>query len=216
MVAGGVSHPRRVGVGAVCWLAAPLVLVAAHLTAQVAWSAPFSWARNNISNLGHVSCVWFAQRYVCSPWHAVMNVGFISTGLLIIAGTVFTLSTWAHSWTARTAAVLIAGAGLGYVLVGVAPADVNVVVHLGGALMIYMFGNVGLLLAAGPIIGGGPARVLTMAAGCMASAATLAHLSGHYFGLGPGGTERIAFAGLLVLLLVGGIRLLRRRTRRER
>lgn len=206
-----VPRLRRMIMGAVCWTAAPIVFVVANLLAQAAWTTPYSWGDNNISNLGHVSCAWFKYLYVCSPRHAWMNAGFVVTGLLIVAGTMLTHRGWSPAWTARAAAVLVGGAGVGYVLVGCVPADVDLRLHLVGAKMILLLGNAGLLLAAGRHVRRRPIPILALALAILSSAAAVAHLSRHYAGLGPGGTERIAFAGPLVFLLVSSATLLRSR-----
>jgi len=42
-------------IGALCWLIATVVLLAAHLVVQFAWELPYSWAGHNISDLGNVT-----------------------------------------------------------------------------------------------------------------------------------------------------------------
>lgn len=63
------------GLGAVLWVVAGPLFLLAQLVVQAAWSAPFSWATNNISDLGNVRCQPWGDdaRYVCSPLHALIT-----------------------------------------------------------------------------------------------------------------------------------------------
>ena len=177
-------------IGAYCWLAASLVLLAAHLVVQFAWERPYSWAAHNISDLGNVTCgSWGGDqsRYVCSPLHAWMNAAFIAFGLLLAAGVLLL------DERRRTARVLFLLAAGGWVLVGLFPADADENLHVLGALLIFFFGNLGLLVAARR-----DRHLPTLAAGVLGLTAMVLHLTGHYLGLGMGGMERVAAFALPV------------------
>ncbi|MGK5682313.1 DUF998 domain-containing protein [Actinoplanes sp. URMC 104] len=175
-------------------MAAPLFL-AANIVVGLAWDHPrFSWATNNVSDLGNVHCgIWDTTRprYVCSPWHDSMNAAFVLTAALLIAGLFLARRTWGAG-RAGWWLMLLGAAGLG--LVGAFPADVNENVHLLAALLVFAAGNLGLLLAAFPRRTTWPthlrtAALLSGAAGLIGGALFLAQQD---LGIGPGGMERVA------------------------
>ncbi|WP_225730279.1 MULTISPECIES: DUF998 domain-containing protein [unclassified Nocardia] len=137
-------------VGVVAWLAGAAQFLVVQLIVGAAWATPYSWADNNISDLGNVGCgMWDESRprYVCSPLHGVMNVSFVAQGILLLVGVVLTGAYWgrgAFGWTAR---ILLMVAAVGWIVVGLAPADVDENLHLLGALFIMGLGNIGLVCA---------------------------------------------------------------------
>ena len=143
-------HIHRLG--AYGWLLATPLFLAANVVTALAWRRPsFSWATNNISDLGNVTCGrWDTTRprEVCSPWHVAMNSAMIATGRC---------SRWGSCSPGRRSAAVprpepaqvltLAGAG-GYILAGAYPADVNENHHFLAALLIFVLANVGMLVAA--------------------------------------------------------------------
>lgn len=110
-----------------------------------------------------------------------------------------------------TARVLIVIGACGYLLAALWPADINLNMHILGALFIMGGGNIGLLVA-GLAFGRGPLRALqapTLVIGALAFVATILHFSPNYFGLGMGGTERIAVFSLQAWLLITATIILR-------
>ncbi|CAL9300718.1 DUF998 domain-containing protein [Streptomyces sp. SudanB182_2057] len=205
----------RVRIAGAAWLAGVAQFFAVHGIAQSAWDRPYSWARNNISDLGNARCAVQPDptpRYVCSPEHGLMNGSFVVLGALLVVGVVLSGPLWRRGATARVARVLLAGAGAGFVLAGLAPADTSENVHVLGALLIMGTGNAGLLLAGAGLTPHGPALSRRAAGplGVVALAACGLFLSGHYLGLGMGGMERVAVFPVLVwALLTGAYGLLR-------
>src|SRR5437763_1186700 len=59
-----------------------IVMVACAL----AWPTHYSALNNTISDLGNTACGAYSGRYVCSPWHALMNVSFVTLGITMMAG----------------------------------------------------------------------------------------------------------------------------------
>ncbi|MFE5158793.1 DUF998 domain-containing protein [Streptomyces sp. NPDC056697] len=192
---------------------------AVHLFVESAWARPYSWAWNNISDLGNAHCALQPDpepRYVCSPEHAAMNASFIALGTLLVIGTVLTGVLWRRGSASAVARFLLAGAGVGFVLAGLAPADVRENQHVLGALLIMGTGNIGLLLAGARLADDVPAplRRMTSLLGIIALTAFGLFLSRHYLGLGMGGMERVAAFPLLAWALVVGVRgLLRQKSR---
>ncbi|MCG0289900.1 DUF998 domain-containing protein [Streptomyces sp. PSAA01] len=208
----------RIGYSA--WVAGVVQFFAVHWFVESAWARPYSWARNNISDLGNAHCALQSDpepRYVCSPEHAAMNASFIALGTLLVVGTVLTGALWRRGSTSAVTRCLLAGAGVGFVLAGLAPADVHENQHVLGALLIMGTANIGLFLAGTRLAEDVPVplRRLTTLLGITALTAFGLFLSGHYLGLGMGGMERVAAFPLLAwALVVGGRGLFRRKTRR--
>ncbi|MFF3014790.1 DUF998 domain-containing protein [Streptomyces sp. NPDC057939] len=194
---------------------------AIHTIAEQAWVRPYSWARNNISDLGNAHCALQPDpepRYVCSPEHGLMNGSFVALGVLLVVGVALTggRALWRGGRAAGVARLLLATAGAGFVLAGLAPADVNENQHVLGALLIMAAGNIGLVVAGFALAYDVPTplRWGTGLLGVTAIAALGLFLSRHYLGLGMGGMERVAALPLLVWALAVGVRGLVRQGRR--
>jgi hypothetical protein len=125
--------------GALVWLAGVALFFALHLYAEAAWKNPgYSWAANNISDLGNVYCQPWGddRRFVCSPRHDAMNAGFVIQGAAMLIGLAAVSLRRAGSARTWTAGALLLAAGAGWILAGVWPADVNENRHCrGGALL---------------------------------------------------------------------------------
>ncbi|MFI0811857.1 DUF998 domain-containing protein [Streptomyces echinatus] len=197
----------RIGYSA--WIAGVVQFFAIHWIVESAWARPYSWARNNISDLGNAHCAMQQEpepRYICSPEHGLMNISFIALGTLLVVGAALTGPMWRRGAIAAIARFLLAGAGLGFALAGLAPADVHENQHILGALLIMGTGNIGLLLAGAglSIRVPGPLRWATSLLGITAVMALGLFFSHHYLGLGMGGMERVAALPLLVWTLAVG------------
>ncbi|MFG3343571.1 DUF998 domain-containing protein [Streptomyces sp. NPDC048018] len=200
----------RSRIGYSAWIVGVIQFFVTHGIVESAWARPYSWARNNISDLGNARCALQREpepRYVCSPEHGLMNVSFVVLGVLLVVGVVLTAGVlWRRGRAATAARVLLAGAGVGFVLAGLAPADVDENLHVLGALLIMAVGNVGLVLAVFGLTKDLPAALRWGAGllGLTATAALVLFLSRHYLGLGMGGMERVAALPLLFWALAVG------------
>jgi hypothetical membrane protein len=134
----------RSAVGAALLCAGTLQFFAAHVVAQAAWSTPYSWAEDYISDLGAVGC----GPAVCSPLHAVMNAAFVLQGVLLAAGTALTAGAWAPGAGRRVWQGLVLVSGASWIVVGLVPEDVNGTLHAAGALPGFLVSNAALLVAA--------------------------------------------------------------------
>ncbi len=147
------------------FIAPPVVFLVAQLVAQARWTATggYSWSANDISDLGNVTCGTWDGRAVCSPGHAVMNVGSVATtGLLLVALTASRQWWWS---AARAGAWCCQPIGsIGFALAGLFPADRALAMHLAGT---------------------------GVAAGTVSLAALLCLVVKPDLGLGPGGMERV-------------------------
>ncbi|PWR09106.1 DUF998 domain-containing protein [Micromonospora acroterricola] len=184
--------------GALCWVVAAPIFLVASLVTGLRWRQPtYSWATNNISDLGNVHCgIWDTSRprYVCSPWHPLMNAAVLTTAVLLAAGLLLTWRLVGRGAVVRSAQTLLLLAAGGYALAAVHPADVDENLHVLGAFLIMGVGNLGLLLA-GLAPGStllGRWRRLTLAAGLTALAGTVLFFAQEGAGIGVGGMERVA------------------------
>ncbi|MER6025812.1 DUF998 domain-containing protein [Streptomyces sp. NPDC001851] len=196
-------------IGYSAWITGVVQFFAIHRIAESAWTQPYSWAQNNISDLGNAHCGLQPlpePRYVCSPEHGLMNASFVLLGLLLIVGAALTGPLWRKGATATVARILLAGVGLGAVLAGTAPADVHGNQHGLGALLVMGTGNIGLVLAGAALTDHIPAplRWITSFAGVTAVTAFTLFLTRQYLGLGMGGMERVAALTVLLWALGAG------------
>jgi hypothetical membrane protein len=140
-----VRPPRRALAGLVLLIGSVHFFVA-HLGVQALWPVPYSWDRNYISDLGAATCATFAGQPACSPAHGWMNAAFIAQGLALLAGVLLSRGTWSRTGTVWR--VLLGVNGLGFVVIGLFPEDVNLTAHSVGAYPIFLLSGVALLLAA--------------------------------------------------------------------
>jgi hypothetical membrane protein len=206
-------HIHRLG--AHSWLLATPLFLAANVITGLAWRhPPFSWATNNISDLGNVTCGrWDTTRprEVCSPWHVAMNSAMIATGVLLALGIMLTWPALGRGVATRAAQLLmLAGAG-GYILAGAYPADVNENNHFLAALLIFVLANVGMLVASlarrSPVLA--PMRKVSLALGLTGVAGTALFWTQVDLGFGVGGMERVAVFPLLTWTVTVAVRLMR-------
>ena len=117
----------------------------AHLGVQAAWPAPYSWPHNYISDLDAVTCSTFAGRPACSPAHEWMNTAFVLQGAALV---VAMLLSRGAAGLGRTASVLLILNGLGFVVIGLVPEDVDLTIHSLGAYPIFLISGITVLLEA--------------------------------------------------------------------
>ncbi|GAA1663852.1 DUF998 domain-containing protein [Fodinicola feengrottensis] len=188
-----------VRVGAWCWLLAPIQFLVLQIIAAAAWAHPYNWFDNYISDLGNTVCgpiklTGATSTYICSPLHGVMNTAFILAGVLTILGTVL---LWrGRYWTRRVlvavALCLLVANGLGKVLVGFAPENVNLALHGVGALNIPIGSIAAVLLGLAMLRTDRAAGIFSLVVGVVGFVAFVLFGGGQYLGLGAGGMERLA------------------------
>ncbi|MBV9712788.1 MAG: DUF998 domain-containing protein, partial [Ktedonobacteraceae bacterium] len=147
------GHSRRLLIGALCWILC-LEWFVGQAIAQAAWTTPYSLFKNYISDLGAVHCRSFTiavnsnytyHQYVCSPLYKVLDGSSILLGLLIVLGVILLRSIWPPTHLATTGLVLVALYGVGRIVVGFVPEDVNLKLHVVGSAG-FLFGNLGSIL----------------------------------------------------------------------
>lgn len=173
----------------------------------MAWKPSYDMTRNYISDLGAVRC-----GDACSPWHALMNISFVLQGLLIFFGGVLVRKLFPPRSAVTAALILIALSGVGVLLVGLAPEDVNPRLHYAAAAEHFLLSNAGMVVLALALLRNMPSRMYfgyTVVSGLTGMTATLFLSRNLLFELGPGSMERIASYPFPLWLSVTGLLLLR-------
>jgi hypothetical membrane protein len=201
----------RIRLAALCLIAAAPLFLAANVVVGLRWERPaFSWATNNISDLGNVTCgVWDTTRprYVCSPWHDAMNVAFVLTTVLLVAGLLLSRRHWGAGRAARWGRSMMLLGSAGFGLAGLFPADRHENMHLQAALLIFVVGNIGLLVAG--LARGGRLRAVTLAFGVLGVTGAALFAAQLDAGIGVGGMERVAGLTLPAWAFCAGFSLLK-------
>ena len=163
---------------------------------QSAWTTPYSMIDNYISDLGAARCgtvtINAYQAYVCSPLHGLMNTAYITVGALAAVGALLSRPAWPKGRQATAGLVLVAIAGVGAIIAGLFPEDVNQDLHILGALLAVPGSNIGMLLLALSLRRHHPALAVFTGLIVLVGLAGLVLTGTPGSGLGIGLTERLA------------------------
>lgn len=201
---------KRIEIGAVL-LICTLEYFLAQSIAQLGWPGYSIW-QLDVSALGVTVCGPFTDPttheiiQACSPLHAVMNVGFIVLGMLTISGIYLIRPIWPKRKLKTFGLAFITVGGIGEVLAGAFPGNINVPLHATGALLHWVIGGIGILLI-GFAVRKTDIRFAYFSFLCAAISLVGFFLYGSqvYFGLGRGGMERLTAYPLTLWLVVLGI-----------
>jgi hypothetical membrane protein len=131
-----------------------------------------------------------------------------AVGVLLALGVLLAWSALGRGPAAGVAKLCTLAGATGYVLVGAYPADVNEDNHFLGALLIFVLGNVAMVVAAlarrSSVLGG--MRPVSLALGLTGVAGTALFLAQVDLGIGIGGMERVAVFPLLAWTSVAAVR----------
>lgn len=202
-------HDRHRWLGPTLW-----ILSATYFLAQVVvgwvWNPPYSAVRNTISDLGNTACGQYGGSYVCSPRHLLMNLAFMLLGLVMIGGSILILQEFTERDTVEKVAAAVgfgclAVAGVGAFLVGLFPENTSHVMHITGAGLAIGVGNLGILVLGVVLTLPEGLRRFMLIFSVVSLTALVCFAGQRYFGLGPGGMERIAAYPETVWLIVFGL-----------
>lgn len=200
--------------GAWAWILSA-VLLPIQVVVALSWPNGYSWSRNAISDLGVTSCGEFSElgqqiREVCSPAHAIFNVGMIVSGSLVLLGSILLYGYW-DRLAGRVGVACMALVGVSIIGVGVSPWDVSPAIHDGFALVQAAAQWLAMALiafAAGP----GWLRRLTIIVlfvSFVGFTVFVAALDGYDVPwIGLGGVERLSFDSLTIWTALTGAALL--------
>jgi hypothetical membrane protein len=200
------QHPSGlVQLGGLLWLLT-LVYFISQGAAQLVFSPPYNLIDDRISDLGNTTCgPWLTHAFACSPLSGLMNATFIATGVLMVLGAALTWSVWPHRRLTTAGLGCLMLAGVGYMLVGFNPENVNLRLHLLGATNL-VTSNLALLL-----LGLGTRRfrpTLATVSLVLAGTGLLGLLCGPLlmavFGHGGGIAERLVLYPLVIWTVIAG------------
>ena len=86
------------------------------------------------------------ERFICSPWHEVANIGTMANGILLVVGALLLWNFWPKQKSGRAAMLFFATGGVLVVGVGAFPWDTHPDLHNLAALTQGFFQWVGMVL----------------------------------------------------------------------
>lgn len=208
---------NRMTVAGAIWISAAQFFLA-QVIAQSRWTTPFSLATNYISDLGNTTCGLYPAvtgKYVCSPYHALMNSSFVLQAIVILVGAVLARPAFAGLRRGMLVFPLLVVTALGMAGVGVFPEDVNNRAHVISAGTQFVTGNAAMVvfgIAANRLKRWRVFAVFSITFGITGLLATALFAQGFGLGLGVGGLERVAAYTLPVWLITAGVLMMRKRT----
>jgi hypothetical membrane protein len=202
---------RLIAFGAACWTLSVAIFIVQAIV-QAAFTRPFSLATNFISDLGNTACGPFAdggyQATVCSPLHVLMNATFIAVGAFHVGGAICTRRAWPRGTLSGIGLVLLAIAGVGLILAGLAPENVDLSLHSFGALFGLSCLNAAMILLGIGLLGAvRPLGIAALVAGIVGVLGSIAFISS-LAGIPVGAAERIADYPGTAMVVVFGVYLL--------
>lgn len=191
-------------VGPSFWILSLQYLIT-QLVAARAWKLPFSLRFNTISDLGNTACGPYGGRLVCSPLHDWMNASFIVLGVSMIIGSSLIYHEFRRIRPSGLGFSFMALAGFGTVLVGLFPENTIGWLHIVGAGLPFLIGNIGMVMLGYRL--DLPSKLSWFLAflGVLGLSGLFLLLSGIYLGLGIGGMERVAAYPQTIWLITFGI-----------
>jgi hypothetical membrane protein len=214
-MAATAGYTQRRTIGAALWvLSIQYYIVQVVVAGFWAKSNSYSWANNTISDLGNTHCGLYGSRLVCSPLHAAMNISFVVLGITMIGGAYFLQRQLAGKRLAKLGFGCMALAGAGTILVGFYPENTVSQLHVIGAALSFVLGNLGMIII-GVCVSRLPLllRAYTVLSGMLGLLALVLFQANSYVGIGAGGVERFAgYPQSIWMILFGTYILVRRRS----
>jgi hypothetical membrane protein len=192
--------------GAWLWVAS-LQYYVVQLVVAAAWSnhKGYNWANNTISDLANTHCGPYGERLVCSPLHPLMNASFILLGLTMIGGSLLLVRAGGANRIAQAGFGSMILAGMGTIIVGLFPENSVSTLHVLGAALPFIFGNIGMIVL-GYSLKKLPrmVRLYSVLSGGVGSVALGLFVTHQYVGLGLGGLERVVSYPQSIWMIVVG------------
>jgi hypothetical membrane protein len=131
-------------IGPIFWAVSIQYIVIQFIVAGA--SKSYSYARDAISDLGNTACGNFDGHYVCSPLHDLMNASFIILGGCIMIGSIFLYLRAPKKRPNTIGFASIAISGIGMIIVGFSPENLNAWLHITGAGIAFTAGALSMLI----------------------------------------------------------------------
>jgi hypothetical membrane protein len=178
-----------------------VIQIIVALTYKTAYSIRF----NTISDLGNSVCGNYSGRYVCSPLHNLMNASFILLGITMTTGSLLIYQEFKRDSKTLIGFSFIALAGFGTLIVGFFPENTISALHIFGASLPFVLGNLALIILSASLVIPRLFRYYTFLSGTLALIALIFFYTDHYLGLGVGGMERLVAYPQTFWLIVFGV-----------
>lgn len=170
-----------------------------------AWKPDYSLANNTISDLGNTQCGPYANRYVCSPLHGLMNSSFIILGFTMALGSLLIYQEFKESRASLIGFSGLALAGVGTFIVGLFPENTIRILHILGAALPFFVGNLSLIILSFSLDIYKPFKIYTFISGAIPLIALVFFLEHQYLHIGQGGMERVVAYPQTLWLIIFGI-----------
>jgi hypothetical membrane protein len=193
--------------GPVIWMLT-IQYFAVQLIVASAWHIPsYSWRFNTISDLGNTVCGSLINgRFACSPLHTLMNASFICLGILMASGSLLIYQEFREDIGTLVGFSLMALGGLGTILVGLFPENTVSSLHIVGAGLPFVLGNISLIVLSLALYKRiSLSRIYTFMSGLIPLIALVLYINHNYLWLGLGGMERLVAYPQTVWLIFFGI-----------
>jgi hypothetical membrane protein len=185
------------------------ILSAQYFIAQIivgfAFKYNFSLRFNTISDLGNTACGIYSGRYVCSSLHPLMNASFILLGLTMAIGSLLIYQEFKKDLGTLVGFSFMAVAGLGTIVVGLFPENTISLLHILGASLPFLLGNVAMILMGIYLDIPKYIKYYSLISGVIALGFLVLFMSQTYVGLGIGGIERLVAYPQTFWLIVFGM-----------
>lgn len=190
-----------VKVAAILWVSQIQYFIVQVVVAR-SWPEGYSWPKNYISDLGNSDM---------SPLFAVMNVSFVVLGLTMAGGAALLAARLGVGLGAQIGFGLVGLGGIGTIVVGLFPENSISAVHVAGAALPFLVGNVGMLVL-GLTLRVVPRwlQLFTAGSGVVTLVALALFFAHIYLGIGRGNMERLVSYPQTVWMIVFAVWLLRR------
>jgi hypothetical membrane protein len=198
------QHSRQVLSGSLFWLMSAQYFIV-QILVGFAYKHTYSLRSNTISDLGNTACSTYRHIIVCSPLHVGMNISFVLLGLTMIVGAVLLEQGFSKQPIHTLGFICMGLSGLGSILVGLFPENTISAIHITGAGLVFLFGNIALLLLGATLQMPRPLRYYTLLSGAIALGSLLLFLAHWHLGLGIGGVERLTAYPQTVWMIVYGV-----------
>jgi hypothetical membrane protein len=191
-------------IGPMIWILCIQYFIAQLVVAR-AWSTPYSLLHNPISDLGNTACGLYSGRFVCSPLNGLMNASFIMLGITMAIGSLLIYQEFKESLSSLVGFSFMSLAGIGTLMVGLFPENTLSDVHLAGAILPFLIGNLALIIFSVALPIPKPFQIYTILSGAISLVALVFLLTDHYLSLGIGGMERLTTYPQTIWLIFFGI-----------
>lgn len=211
-----LNNHQQLQLGAFLWLLSLQYYVVQLIVASM-WpvTSGYSWTQNTISDLANTVCGAYGDRLVCSPAHASMNISFWWLGITMIIGATLLNRQLGKTRLVQFGFWCMALAGIGTIVVGFYPENTIASMHVFGAALAFVLGNIGMLLISW-YMKDLPEwlRVFGIVLGSIGLISLICFVLELYLGLGIGGMERVvAYPQSIWMITFGGYFLLHRGTK---